>query len=55
MTQQEKDQLCKELCARYKTPGMHSLFCPYTMDRWKAGKLEVSGGKMETPLIYKEK
>lgn len=43
VTQEEKDAICKQTCARYTTPGMHSLFCPYTLDRWMAGKRDTSG------------
>jgi hypothetical protein len=40
MTKDEKDAICKVVCAKYQTPGMHSLLCPYTTDRWKIGKFE---------------
>ena len=54
MTKEEKDEQCKIHCAKYTTPGMHSLFCPYTLDRWKRGEMvAVSGGKMQPAIIYK--
>ena len=40
MSKEEKDAICKVVCAKYTTPGMHSLLCPYTWDRWKEGKKE---------------
>ena len=40
MTKEEMDAICKVVCAKYTTPGMHSLLCPYTMERWKAGRKE---------------
>ena len=43
MTKEEMDAICKVVCAKYTTPGMHSLLCPYTMERWKAGKKEEHG------------
>ena len=43
MSKEEKDAICKVVCAKYTTPGMHSLLCPYTQERWKAGKKEEHG------------
>jgi len=37
LSKEEMDAICKVVCAKYTTPGMHSLLCPYTMERWKAG------------------
>jgi hypothetical protein len=45
MTQEEKDAICKVVCAKYTTPGMHSLLCPHTWDRWKAGQREEYGNQ----------
>lgn len=41
MTQEEKDAICKVVCAKYTTSGMHSLLCPHTWDRWKSGETEA--------------
>ena len=31
----EQDEVCRQTCKAYTAPDAHSLFCPYTRERWK--------------------